>query len=148
MKQTYARTMILKKVERVSKRFTVSKNGCWVWEGSLNNKGYGRVNYKGNNWLAHRFFYELIKGDVPQGLVLDHLCRVPSCVNPNHLEPVTLKVNNQRSISATKTHCKHGHELAGENLYEASYRKCKACTIKNSLDRYYKQKIQNKSRSN
>ena len=76
--------------------------GCWLWMGELNNKGYGRI-VRGNNHtgtrerlFAHRVSYELVNGEVPYGMDLDHKCRVRSCVNPAHLEPVSRSENNRR----------------------------------------------------
>jgi len=76
--------------------------GCWLWMGETNNKGYGRI-VRGNNhyglrerFLAHRVSYELVNGPVPEGMDLDHKCRVRLCVNPAHLEPVSRSENNRR----------------------------------------------------
>jgi hypothetical protein len=68
--------------------------GCWNWLKSKTSKGYGKWSaFKG---LAHRIMYEKHKGLIPKGLHLDHLCRNPGCVNPDHLEPITLQENNRR----------------------------------------------------
>jgi hypothetical protein len=69
---------------------------CWIWQRRVNEKGYGH----GNNGLAHRAYYEALHGKLPVGLVLDHLCRVRACVNPDHLEPVTNAENIQRGTSS------------------------------------------------
>ena len=70
---------------------------CWVWRGARNVKGYGLIaNGRGGCALAHRVYYEKAKGPIPAGLQIDHLCRVPMCVNPDHLEPVTAAQNVQR----------------------------------------------------
>lgn len=69
---------------------------CWLWTGKIEETSYGRVSHRGRLEGAHRFAYELVVGPIPPGLHLDHLCRVPPCVNPAHLEPVTVAVNNQR----------------------------------------------------
>lgn len=81
--------------------------------------------------------YELTKGPVPEGLILDHLCRNPSCINPDHLEPVTYQVNVLRgigpcAINATKTHCPQGHAYAGRNLFVnlKGERICRKCSAK------------------
>ncbi len=87
----------------LSSRYIPEPNsGCWLWLGELNSAGYGRIS-QGNNKigkrvrsLAHRVSYELAKGPVPEGFDLDHLCRVPCCINPDHLEPVTRSENNRR----------------------------------------------------
>ncbi len=109
---------------------------CWLWTGSMGgrNKDYGVVSSKGKTFGSHRIAYELIKGEIPEGFCIDHLCRNPSCVNPAHLEAVTFSVNTTRGNIArgqtkkekfpkkigrpkeVKTHCKYGHELNSENV--------------------------------
>lgn len=93
---------------------------CWLWDGEMKGNGYGRVSVKGKNRLAHRAVYEHLRGPIPDGLVLDHLCRNRACVNPDHLEPVTNAINIMRgvgvgAVNAAKTHCVHGHEFTPEN---------------------------------
>lgn len=108
---------------------------CLLWTGTKDKNGYGRFSL---GWLlgpfrAHRLAYEMLIGPIPLSLVLDHLCRNPSCVNPHHLEPVTNRENIRRGdgwagLNARKTHCKRGHPLSGENLYETPKgRHCKSC---------------------
>lgn len=111
---------------------TDKTDGCWVWKASLRD-GYGVFAVDGQARPAHRVAYELLVGLVPEGLVLDHLCRNRACVNPAHLEPVTDKVNILRgeSVSAknrVKTHCLRGHEFTPENtrVYNGG-RWCIAC---------------------
>jgi len=94
------------------------------WASSLCRDGYARVapgkDYKKK--AAHRIFYEHYKGKIPNGLELDHLCRVRDCVNPSHLETVTRSVNIARAwafkhaISPPRTHCRHGHEWVEKNI--------------------------------
>ena len=113
-----------------------SNNECWIWLSSLTEDGYGIFwidHY--HNIRAHRYLYELVKGKIPDGLVIDHLCRNPKCVNPNHLEAVTNKENLLRGngfggVNSRKTHCKRGHELTPENIYggiKGRGRDCKLC---------------------
>lgn len=75
--------------------------GCWLWSGTVNTDGYGIVQHGGRSWIAHRLAYSAFIGAVPAGLVVDHLCRVRSCVNPSHLEPVTNVENLRRGTRAT-----------------------------------------------
>lgn len=118
---------------------------CWEWQGWKIKTGYGqfKLNYK--NLLTHRVSYILNKGDIKDGLYIDHLCKNPSCVNPDHLELVshkenTMRGNNMASLNAKKTHCKRGHELKGDNLYirpKNNQRRCSEC--RRIADRnYYK----------
>ena len=102
---------------------------CWFWIGRLDKNGYGRLCFAGRHRLAHVLAWERFRGPVSAGLVLDHLCRVPRCVNPDHLEPVTQLVNVRRGWQATKTHCVRGHEFtAGNTAYtKLRTRRCKQC---------------------
>lgn len=79
---------------------------------------------------AYRFAYEVTNGPIGDDYVLDHLCRVRECCNPAHLEPVTIKVNNERGEKAMQTHCIHGHEFTAANTYikpKVGTRCCRAC---------------------
>lgn len=77
---------------------------CWMWRGAPNGSNdYGRVCVSGKSRPAHRAFYELHVGPVPSGLFLDHLCRCTMCVNPAHLEPVTIAENTRRGALARIT---------------------------------------------
>lgn len=117
--------------------------GCWLWAGDHVKGGYGRTAINGRKWLAHRAAYEAFVAPIPEGLTIDHLCKQPACCNPAHLEPVTMKENTMRGnsfsrINAEKTHCKLGHELAGENLYryKDGRRECRKCMRERSAAYY------------
>lgn len=77
-------------------RFVETEEGCWLWRGALTERGYGLLRDGRRRVRAHRAFYQELVGPVPDGLVLDHLCRNPSCVNPGHVEPVTQAENIRR----------------------------------------------------
>ena len=73
--------------------------GCWLWQGATNRDGYGLTRPTGDKLrVAHRVIYEMLVGSVPEGMVIDHLCRVPACVNPEHLEVVTQQQNVKRGL--------------------------------------------------
>lgn len=82
-------------------RRTVWGEGCWEWTGYKTPKGYGRFMWSGQSQGSHRMWYEEVRGQIPEGYQLDHLCRNKGCVNPWHLEAVTPEVNNERAIN----HC-------------------------------------------
>lgn len=128
---------------KVEEATDLSPNGwrsCWLWTASLTGNGYGYFGLeKGRMALAHRFAYEYVIGPIPEGMTLDHLCRRRTCVNPAHLEPVSMRENLLRGESPTahnarKTHCVHGHPLSGENLYvdPRGRRQCKECRRKST----------------
>jgi hypothetical protein len=87
--------------ERFAKKVEVADSGCWLWTASTNEGGYGHFWRGPDDWMvAHRFSYEHFVGPIPEGLDLDHLCRVRHCVNPEHLEPVTRRENLRRAWAA------------------------------------------------
>ena len=96
----------------------------------LTNRGYPAVRYskvQHKTMAAIRVIYEEAHGLIPEGLVIDHLCGAPSCINPDHLEAVTARENYDRAM-ASRTHCKNGHEWTEENTQRsATRRKCRAC---------------------
>lgn len=120
---------------RLMKRVVIDPaSGCWNWQGSITPNGYGKIGVGGAIRSTHRAAYELAKGLVPKGLVLDHLCKNTLCCNPAHLEAVTQAVNNARSDSlsaqnAAKTQCVKGHPLVGHNIYTGrkGKRACREC---------------------
>ena len=95
-------------------RYTVEDRGydtpCWIWQGFIDDRGYGQA---GRNTGAHRALYEEHVGPIPDGLEIDHLCRVTACVNPGHLEPVTRQENMRRTRRRfLDGECAKGHSLA------------------------------------
>ena len=101
-------------------------DNCWLWVGARIPKGYGVfMDVTQNLVYAHRFAYEFAKGEIPEGLQIDHLCRNPSCVNPDHLEVVTNRQNVMRGLAPqlqrerqlSKTHCPKGHPYNDENTH-------------------------------
>ncbi len=119
--------------------------GCWWWTGNTRSSRYGQMGIgklpDGTRAyvLAHRIMFTLVHGPIPDGLTIDHLCRNTFCVNPDHLEAVSMRENILRgtsfsAINATKTHCPKGHayDLANTRLYKKPrkqypQRLCRAC---------------------
>lgn len=122
-------------IVRFEKNITPGPDGCWNWTGSrAGSRGgffYGRINLQGRTSVyAHRWSYEYHRGEIPDGLEIDHLCHNKLCVNPWHLEPVTGAVNRARIAKALSDVCKYGHPYTPENTYwrPGRYgRMCKTC---------------------
>lgn len=134
---------------------TINTDDCWLYARYINPDGYGVVCHKlGNRYVLtkiHRATYITVKGEIPEGLELDHLCRVRACINPEHLEAVTHRENVIRGISphafnARKTHCKNGHEFTEDNLCWSipGTRHCRTCQNKRNSD-YQKRVYASKS---
>ena len=106
--------------------------GCWLWTASQTSKGYGQIKRMDQRkpMPAHRAVWLAVVGPIPDGLTLDHLCRVRLCVNPDHLEPVTNRENILRgesmsAIHARKTHCPRGHPY--DVVKKDGSRRCRKC---------------------
>lgn len=113
-------------------RVKQGQNDCWDWQGGRAKGGYGAFRLAGITVRVHRYAYELLIGEIPAGLVIDHLCRNRLCVNPYHMEPVTSVVNVMRgeSIPAQNvnvTTCPQGHPYNGDNLHVDPYRGWRQC---------------------
>lgn len=131
--------------ESVQQRFWRQVEGgevhtCWVWTGRPANEGYGKFVVRRKWYQAHRFAYECLITEIPDGLELDHLCRNRACVNPWHMEPVTHYVNTRRALlgkpftgrrpAPDATHCANGHLRTEANTYISSdgrSRDCRDC---------------------
>ncbi len=130
-------------ISRFWEKVEASPGDCWNWTGAKSHD-YGCF-WEGTRVVgAHRFLWEQVNGAVPEGLELDHLCRNPACVNPQHLEVVTRRenilrgmlpeINKQHQLS--KTYCPRGHAYDNENTYiipsngSRVCRVCKAATRK------------------
>lgn len=110
------------------------ETNCTVWIGSTNNKGYGLISVNGVAKLAHRVAFEAEYGDIPEGMVIDHLCRVRNCVNPMHLEAVTSRENTRRGRAARTLQvgdtCINGHRLADTSeiyVRDSGATECRHC---------------------
>jgi len=134
-------------IDRFENKILKLPSGCWLWLGAIQGKyyknvngGYGAFRHHKIVTPAHRVSYEMYVGKIPEGLHIDHLCRITSCVNPNHLEAVTPQENYRRgeaykgTFHKNKTHCPNGHEYSEENTVMLVARKganrhrgCKVC---------------------
>ena len=125
-------------LEKFEQKYTPEPNsGCWLWTAGVSPLGYGQCSDgpygERRTQYAHRVAYELFKGPIPAGIGLDHLCRVRSCVNPDHLEPVSQRTNLMRGRTlaarfAAQTHCVHGHPFDETNTRRTKKgRECLAC---------------------
>lgn len=117
-------------LQRLLSKAVIDPGGCWVFTGAIANNGYGRIGIGPTVKQAHRVAYELLVGPVPEGLDLDHLCRVRACINPTHLEPVTRLENVRRGTRWTvlPQACKRGHPFTADNVMNNhGNRQCKTC---------------------
>ena len=125
-------------------------DSCWEWIGCKNDGGYGTFHKRNapfKTQKAHRISYQLLVGPIPYGLSMDHLCRNRWCVNPNHLEPVTHKINVARGLgNGSKTHCPRGHAYDEKNTRKRIkrgywYRSCKKCEHILYRERCHREKL-------
>ncbi len=128
-------------LERFESKYIPEPNsGCWLWTGYLDHDGYGQftayaIGRRAVQIRAHRWSYEHFRAPIPEGLQIDHCCRVRCCVNPSHLEPVTCKVNVHRGKGLAvqnikKTHCPKGHPYDESNTLhqgKETARRCRIC---------------------
>lgn len=126
--------------ERITSRISIEDRGyatpCWVSDRASSSTGYTKLGVNGKTWNTHRLAYIVFVADIPDGLVIDHLCRVRACCNPEHLEPVSHRTNLLRGDTATArevatTHCPRGHAYDEANTYRRpdgqNKRDCRTC---------------------
>jgi hypothetical protein len=125
-------------------KVNLTPNGCWLWTGRTTNTGYGEH----GNQLAHRIAWEwAAQESIPDGKVIDHLCRNPLCVRPDHLEPVSQQINTQRGLAWNHDdRCKWGHALTPENVYltPSRGRRCRKCHAIRERDRHRRKRAAEK----
>lgn len=127
------------------------ESGCWIWIGSRQPwrgpaQGYGQAYVPGSKppttVVAHRAVYQALRGPIPDGLVLDHKCRTRPCVNPDHMDVVTMSENLKRGegfigVQSRRTHCPQGHELSDDNVVGyLTHRQCRECANARSRERW------------
>lgn len=123
-------------------RIKVSETGCWIWQGATNTR-YGVWSRNGKIAYAHRESFRLFKGEIPKGMTIDHLCKTPLCVNPEHLECVT-ELENHRREKARRLVCKRGHPFDTENTWieKNGARHCRKCHAINESKKRNRQNAQ------
>jgi hypothetical protein len=125
-------------------RYDVDESGCWLWNRSLNSDGYGQWTVRGRPIRAHRWAYETFVGRIPDDLVVGHKCDVKRCVNPDHLEAITVAQNTQdaydRGLSeawqVAQSECPYGHPYPPRE--PGKYRRCLECQEKNRAKDSYR----------
>lgn len=137
-------------MERFMRHVAVQNDGCWLWTGTVNQNGYGTISTRRERSCrtskAHRIAYELLVGSIPEGLDLDHKCRVRRCVNPEHLEAVTRKENIGRGLRGARVFCPQGHPYSPDNVLwrkngAAKTRICRTCNRERCRERYQKSRV-------
>lgn len=129
------------RIRLILARTVKNARGCWIWQGETIERGYGRVRVAGKKELVHRVVFEYFNGTIPDGLVIDHICRTQLCVNPAHLEPVTQSENVRRGYEARglPSACRNGHPYTEETTYRhEGKRVCRICN--NAASRLYRRK--------
>lgn len=151
-------------IDKILGRVELQSDGCWRWPGAIDSTGYGRISWSlGNRRMiyrpVHRVLYIALRGPIPAGLDLDHLCHDPKscapqpasecphrrCCNPDHLDPVSRQANLLRggTVVADRraiTHCPNGHPYTDANTLTSSsnQRQCKECTYERNRQYYWK----------
>lgn len=132
--------------ERIESRIKKESSGCWLWTGCVNNKGYGSLSVLGRVEGVHRAYWSIIKGPIPEGNCVCHICDVPACVNPEHLflgtysDNMLDKIEKGHDFNTNKTHCKRGHLFNEKNTRYHTYknvtgRHCRECEKLRSIRR-------------
>jgi hypothetical protein len=106
-------------------RDAAQDHGCWLWQGTTNDKGYGTIWNGHGNVMAYVYGWVMTRGELPEGFELDHVCRNPRCVKPTHMEPVTSSVNHLRK--PPRDVCLKGHPLVPGNVYMYPKSKARLC---------------------
>ena len=147
---------VLERLPIIFRRKTLVRGECWIWTGAQNGLSYGVVGRSLANPIrayTHRLAFEVCNGPIPSGLVIDHLCRVPPCFNPAHLQVVTQRENLLRGTGftarfANQTHCINGHRFDANNTRVVRpgrsrvWRLCRECHRIGERNRRLKQKLQ------
>lgn len=125
----------------------IGESGCLVWSGAISTSGYGVVSIAQRMRYVHRLMWVHTHGEIPKGLVIDHLCRVRCCANVAHMEVTSHKTNILRGSGASATHakqshCVYGHEFSEDNTWvsKSGARRCRTCNRINARKMKLKQR--------
>ncbi len=143
--------------ERIEENYTVTPGGCWEWDLTRTEFGYGKITLKQKKFnkslIAHRLYYQLVVDYIPDNLVLGHKCDNPPCINPDHMEVTTQRENNAKGIGVTadnlrKTACDNGHKFTQENTgrYKNGWRYCRTCSRLRSKASHRKRTLRNNAK--
>jgi hypothetical protein len=116
---------------------------CINWHKSIRDTGYGQTFFRGKVMRAHRVAWIKANGEIPEGMVVDHMCRNRSCVNVEHLRVVTQRENIISGLHNidNRTHCNQGHPFEGNIMVRANgNRECAECNRVRSRMNYAKKK--------
>ena len=130
-RDTYIYKMKKEPYERFLEK-VIKTGSCWGWTGAHTQAGYAVFSIAGKFIYGHRYSFQLSKGNIPDGLQLDHLCDNKGCVNPEHLEIVTNQENQiRRYQNNPRQYCDKGHLFTKENtMYiKSGTRLCRICAI-------------------
>lgn len=123
------------KVNKLGPKQSGVRGRCWLWTGHVNKRGYGVFSLDGRKVYVHRFSWVAANGPIPEGLTIDHLCCVKTCVRPSHLEPVTLEENYRREVERRRA-CSKGHPRTAGSRYANG--KCRQCVQESHRAKYAK----------
>lgn len=132
-------------------QYTIQTDDCWLWQGPIMNRGYGCFYVDGKSTLAHRFSYRSFNGSIPTDMTVDHICHVRICVNPNHLQLLTLSENSIDGARRVplKTHCPKGHSYNETNTrHYKGARFCRVCDRERGYRKPERAKIKLTKKSN
>lgn len=131
--RAYRKKMKKSVLDRLMEK-VVLNGKCWNWTGKKDDFGYGKLSIRDKTFQAHRVAYTILEGDIPEGMILDHQCNNPACVNPGHHKPMTqrdnlLRANTFQATNAAKTHCVNGHPFSATTVYitKRGGRQCRIC---------------------
>lgn len=115
-----------------------AKNGCWLWQAHRSPSGYGDFKVRRKTWRAHRWAYQHFVAPIPDGFHVHHRCASTNCVNPEHLECVSLEEHAQTRLYTLKKRCPKGHPYKKGNMYfgPTGHPRCRTCVLE-AMKKWY-----------